>query len=65
MCLQDLQLVQEDISESLRVAFSECSKIEKDNASINFSVTSKKKKKKKSLVPILLERFLCVSNNRG
>ncbi|KAK2568449.1 hypothetical protein P5673_007490 [Acropora cervicornis] len=33
--LDDLQLVQEDISESLRVAFSKCSKIEKDNASIN------------------------------
>lgn len=29
--LDDLQLVQEDISESLRVAFGECSKIEKDN----------------------------------
>lgn len=29
--LDDLQLVQEDISESLRVAFSDCSRIEKDN----------------------------------
>lgn len=29
--LDDLQLVQEDISESLRVAFCDCSKIEKDN----------------------------------
>ena len=31
---QDLQLVQEDISESLRVAFSDCSRIEKDNVII-------------------------------